>query len=262
MSRYAISVKIGAASAAALSLAPAIGAAAPVYVIDRPVTISFEALGGGFGSVGVPWDIDGVNGADTHFSVRRQAYGTYYRSYTAGGSEKVQNVVGNLDFPGLYGIGPVVFARMNGRSELVFVQESAVVGPTIGAAYAFQPPPFNGISTVARLVTPPGGTPETVSQHAFATQTPYGYAFGVQLMPFGFDVGGQQHVGWARIRFNGAPDAQLVIERWAYESEPNTAIHVDSIPAPPAGVAALSLLAMGAAGLRSHRKRKQMQAAG
>ena len=81
-------------------------------------------------------------------------------------------------------------------------------------------------------------------------------------MPFGFDVNGQQHVGWARIRFDYAPKAQLVIERWAYESEPNTAIHVDSIPAPPAGVAALSLLAMGAAGLRSHRKRKQMQAAG
>jgi MYXO-CTERM domain-containing protein len=49
--------------------------------------------------------------------------------------------------------------------------------------------------------------------------------------------------------------ASLTVRNWAYEDEPDTAIHVEPIPAPPAGVAALTLLGLGAAGVRSWRKR-------
>ncbi len=245
-------LKASTVAAAALSIAPATASAGLVYVIDRPVTVSFDALGGSIGSAGVGWDIDGVNGTDTHFSVNRVAY----RTFTDSDGNVVQDVHGSLNFPGLYGSGPVVFAREGGRSHLVTVYESTVVGPRIYNSSRWQPPPFNGIETRASIVTPPGGTPRTYFQIAEFSETQYGSSFGVRLMPFGFDISGQQHIGWARIRFEDAPDVQLVIERWAYESEPNTPVHVNNIPAPPASVAALSLLAMGAAGVRSWRKRQ------
>jgi hypothetical protein len=213
-------------------------------------------LGGSIGGVGVGWDIDGVNGDDTQFGVNRAAYGTYYTNVTVSGSTKVQNIRGALSFPGLYGLGPVIFARGGGRSFLVDVPQSSIVGPQIMPPYAWHPPPFNGMHTYARLITPPGGTPETISQGATFSGRPYGADTELRLMPFGFDVNGQQHVGWARIRFDYAPKPQLVIERWAYESEPNTEIHVNNIPAPPAAIPALTLLALGAAGVRGWRKRQ------
>lgn len=256
MNRHGNWTKAGAAAATALSLAPASGAAAPVYVTDRPVTVSFDALGGGIGSTGVGWDIDGVNGDDTQFRVSRVAHGTTYTNVTASGSTKVQYARGALNFPGLYGFGPVIFAREFGRSFLIDVPQSSIVGPEITPPIAYTPPPFNGMHTYARLITPPGGTPEIVSQGATFSSRPYGADTELRLMPFGFDVNGQQHVGWARIRFDYAPKAQLVIERWAYESEPNTEIHVNNIPAPPAAIPALTLLALGAAGVRRWRKRQ------
>lgn len=48
--------------------------------------------------------------------------------------------------------------------------------------------------------------------------------------------------------------ASLTVRNWAYEDEPDTAIHVEPIPAPPAAVGALTLLGLGAAGVRSWRR--------
>ena len=256
MKANSTTLKAGAATAAALSVAPAVADADVVYVTDRPVTVDFSVLGGGLGTTGVGWDIDGINGDDTQFGVRRIGYNTYYTNITNNGSTKVQDVRGSLDFPGLYGLGPVLFAREWGRSQLIVASESSTFGPQITAPYTWYPPPFNGIWTHAKLVTPPSGTPQTVSQRASFSQGQYGADSDRFLMPFGFDFAGQQHVGWARIRFDYEPHARLVIERWAYESEPETAVHVNNIPVPPAVVPALTLLAMGAAGLRQWRKRQ------
>lgn len=258
MRRHEISMKMGAVSAAALSLAPAIGAAAPVYVTDRPVTVSFEALGGSLGNTTVGWDIDGLNGADTQFGVGRRAY----QPRTDSVGNVVQTIVGNLSFPGVYGSGPVVFGRGPARGWLVSVHESDTVSRSlITNLYTVAPPPVNGIVTFARLVTPPGGEPQTTLRYVQGTLSVYGSDFGRRLMPFGFDVDGQLHLGWARIRFDDAPDPKVVIERWAYESEPETAIHVDSIPAPPAALSGLTLLALGAAGMRQWRKQAKVTAA-
>lgn len=253
MTRNPISAKLTAASAAALALSPAAADAAPVYVTDRPVTVSFDALTGGFGNASVGWDIDGVNGDDTQFGVWRAAYSTY----TDTGGDVVQIMRGGLGFPGVYGIGPVLFAREPMRGWLASVQESNTVSrQLVTDLYTHAPPPVNGISTFGRLITPPGGIPETLFQHVQGALTVSSSQFGQRLMLFGFDFGGELHLGWARVRFDDAPDPKVVIERWAYESEPNTEIHVNNIPSPPAAIPALTLLAFGAAGVRRWRKRQ------
>lgn len=48
--------------------------------------------------------------------------------------------------------------------------------------------------------------------------------------------------------------ASLTVRSWAYEDEPDTAIRVEAVPAPPAAVGALTLLGLGAAGVRSWRR--------
>ena len=51
-------------------------------------------------------------------------------------------------------------------------------------------------------------------------------------------------------------NSNLTIEKWAYEDTPDKAIQVGSVPAPLAAVASLTLLAMGAAGLRAQRRKR------
>jgi hypothetical protein len=89
----------------------------------------------------------------------------------------------------------------------------------------------------------------------------YGYR-GIGLGPhkigFRFDVDGQDHYGWANILLQGARHKRLEVTQWSYETDPDTPIHISAVPAPPAGVAALTLLGVGAAGLRGWRKRKPL----
>ena len=89
------------------------------------------------------------------------------------------------------------------------------------------------------------------------------YAFGGPgdyTIGFVFDNLGDAHYGIADITVGGGPDWVLTINEWTYEDTPDTAVHVPDVPVPPSGLAALSLLAMGAAGMRSLRKRKEAQA--
>lgn len=53
---------------------------------------------------------------------------------------------------------------------------------------------------------------------------------------------------------HGGPEFTLEVPRWWYEDEPDTEIHIT--PVPSSGIAALTLLGFGAAGLRAQRRRK------
>ena len=89
------------------------------------------------------------------------------------------------------------------------------------------------------------------------------YAFGGPgdyMITFVFDNLGDAHYDIADITVGGGPDWVLTINEWTYEDTPDTAVHVPDVPVPPSGLAALSLLAMGAAGMRSLWKRKEAQA--
>lgn len=69
--------------------------------------------------------------------------------------------------------------------------------------------------------------------------------------------------GWARFDLEGT---ELTISEWAYDNEftaewtgenqvNGKSIHVGAVPAPPAAIPALTLLALGATGLRRMRRR-------
>ena len=87
-------------------------------------------------------------------------------------------------------------------------------------------------------------------------------AFGHNFIGFKLNIDGWRHFGFAEIELTGLGAGggplgiDLKVLRWAYEDEPNTAIHVEAIPALPSGVAALMLLGLGAAGVRRLRLQK------
>ena len=76
-------------------------------------------------------------------------------------------------------------------------------------------------------------------------------------MGFRFDSGRGDQYGWAAMRLDlTSGPATLFIDQWAYETEPDKAIIAGTIDAPASGLAALTLLGLGAAGLRRYRAQK------
>ena len=74
---------------------------------------------------------------------------------------------------------------------------------------------------------------------------------------FRFDSGRGDQYGWAAMRLDlTSGPATLFIDQWAYETEPDKAIIAGTIDAPASGLAALTLLGLGAAGLRRYRAQK------
>jgi len=66
-----------------------------------------------------------------------------------------------------------------------------------------------------------------------------------------FPIGGVSHFAWMRVSIDNAAGS-FVLHDWAYETEPGAGIAAGAIPAP----GALGLLAAGAAGLTTLRKRR------
>ena len=83
-----------------------------------------------------------------------------------------------------------------------------------------------------------------------------GASFGSNFIGFRFNISGNTHYGWAEIIL--ATNA-VTINQWAYDDTVDTAIHLadtasgGSVPEP----SSLALLAMGAGGLVSLRRRKK-----
>ena len=75
---------------------------------------------------------------------------------------------------------------------------------------------------------------------------------------FKFQIDGNDHYGWADATLD-LDDSTLIftIEEWTYNDEPNQEVHV---PVPASIVPAITLLGLGAAGVRRMRRR-QAQAA-
>ncbi|WOO42476.1 hypothetical protein [Rubellicoccus peritrichatus] len=83
----------------------------------------------------------------------------------------------------------------------------------------------------------------------FATDTP-----GYLGFRFSNDNGTSYHYGYAVVTLEAN---SLVIDGWAYESNADTAITVAPVPEPRNVAKGLAVLALGAAGIRQWRKRKQ-----
>ncbi len=95
-----------------------------------------------------------------------------------------------------------------------------------------------------------------------------GFSFnGDNIICFRFDINGETHYGWANVTWDltSVFVGQFIVEEWAYEDRPDTAIHAGStevVPVPATIVPAVAMLALGAAGVRRMRKKKEAEAAG
>lgn len=247
MSAKSFSAKLAASASAGLyALTPSGGTAAPVTVDDRPISISFDDLPGGSGGAQVPWDIDGDGESDTNLVIARN---TYSNSTANGG--RFSRRYGFLGLAYDFGASGAVFARSYARGGLVaFIQSEYVTPYAVNAPYrGFLT--GNGIDTARRYTQTSNGS---ILSSSYGRSVDLG--FGASAIGFGLDIGGAQHIGWAVLRLEDGPDYRLTVTEWTYESEPDTAIHVDAVPVPSSGIGALTLLGLGAAGLRAQRRRK------
>jgi hypothetical protein len=87
-----------------------------------------------------------------------------------------------------------------------------------------------------------------------------GLSSGTQYIGFFFDNNGTNNFGWARVTLtNGGTFGTFTIDEWAYEdtgANIRVGDTVSAIPEPEAAAIGLGALALGAAGLRRMRKRK------
>jgi hypothetical protein len=251
------------AGAGALATAPAVAPAALVTKTGAPLSVSFlDAPAVTFSTASVAWDVDGVNGAD--FSL----FGlNTYASTDVSGAAKLDYRYGfNLIAPysklvsaapevPLNGIG---FAANTsaGVPGLAAVPSSAVLGPDLGSYTA-----AIGIANAAGVLRVFSGA-FLISQSTYFS----GYVAGA---PGSFNIGfsflssGATHYGWANISVENGPEWRLTVNEWTYDDTPGSPVHVPDqaavVPAPPAGVAALTLLALGAAGVRRWRNKSVIE---
>lgn len=218
---------------AAIVAAPAVADAGVVRVTGRPIHVVADYYSNS--TMAAAWDVDGNGQADgTVFaSAFRLAFKETDGSNLSFFDKTFRNPPNDITMP--------VFAT------------SDLVGPDVPVSdladhgfFAFANPGSTGygvITTSARLLGD--------------------LTFGHNIIGFKLYVDGGLHYGYAEMELaklseGGNPTGlDLKITRWAYEDEPETAIHVEPIPAPPAAVGALTLLGLGAAGMRTWRGRRR-----
>lgn len=239
-----VSKKLATTASAAAAFAGVSNANADVICVDGPIEISLFD-GDGF-SVG--WDIDGANGDDFTFSLRSSSF--FFSNYP---TSRSSNFYARIDMFSNDGRGMV--ENSNGVAALAAGDE---VGPTLAGGYNW----VTGGRSVFRsdffsriVYTYSGGIQSSSNFAGTAFGVDFDTNFGVNLVGFRFENGvGDLHYGYAEMNFTGGG---VVIERWYYEDVANTSITIPGIPEPNS----LALLALGAGGLMTLRKKREASAA-
>ncbi len=130
------------------------------------------------------------------------------------------------------------------------------VGPSLAAGYN-----FGGRANDRSMLSTIGANPKI-------TPNPKNFASGVNGF-FGFrftDAGGtNQFYGWAELNLDTASPGTVTINRWAYNDVAGQSINVGQTsnvnPVPEPGTLSLTLLGLGAGGVRTWRRRKLASAA-
>lgn len=244
-----VSKKIASTAGALIAISPLATANADiVYVDDSPVAGNVFAGDG----TAVVWDVDGVGGADFELRIRSS-------------SANFSTMTGSFYSASHYFYGAVHLAsrtqggaQLNGRglistTSYFFVSplaSNANIGPTLGDYRWGQ---GNVLSRSALRFTSSSfqsnyssfSTANGLLGDAFVL-----FSFDNNYLGFRFDRDGSIYYGWAEVNIT---EIELTITRWAYENEAGVAIRAGAIPEP----GSLALLAGGAAGLMTLRRRKQ-----
>jgi hypothetical protein len=183
------------------------------------------------------WDVDGSGGAEFRLKGR--------------GASQVMLTSGGLNGRGLVRKGTTVTGGGYVFSGYVFqnLRKNFVVGPTLAKGYGFG----SSGQTSRRLASVASGVPQVAGTAVDFLNGVNGY-FG-----FKFTNGVDLFYGWAELNIEGSKLA-YTISRWAYNDTPGGSIRVgQTIPEPD--TLSLTLLGLGAAGVRAWRQRRQALAA-
>ena len=260
-----------AAGAVAAVSVPVTADAVVLYRSNSPVSIS---LGGGPSSVG--WDVDGTGGPDfmlnaTTTSVRIPHSGvvsvTYFGGVNIGIVSERQTMRERIYLDSVSGAGAGIIGPVAGGPQVRALHSSFNIGPTLNAyAWGSASESERGVlfrSTQRRLVFVDHLASSTQSTAQFGEgdfATADGFTrSGENVIGFRFDRGlsTDLNYGWAKVEWDLSTPGQesFTITEWAWEGEPGKPIH--AVPTPAAAVSGLTLLAMGAAGIRRQRQRNR-----
>jgi hypothetical protein len=227
----------------AVFLAPVTANAVIVHVSGSSIVIGV--------TVGGIWDVDGTGADEFEF---RNIHQTFPGDRTFISDDIRLFSSGPLNGRGLVGPNPY-------HSGVAVLSQSEHVGAGQGSSRS----PILGSSYGRSVMNAHLSRVVTFTTHNISARAPYYhfYAFGQDpgYLGFAFDPGDGVRYGWAKLQFEeDGLNSSLTIEEWAYEDTLGKAIHVGSVPAPPAAAAGLTLLAMGAASVRAQRRQKAASA--
>ncbi len=217
------------------------GAQAEIIYTANPVTIDFTHTTG-IGNA-ITWSVDGSHPTFKLFNIN--GFGSFFLVLSSAGS--------------LLGRG-LVRQDTQGADNIRFVNLGAGfgVGPSLAAGYN-----FGGRANDRSMLSRLGANPKI-------TPNPKNFTTGVNGF-FGFrftDTGlTNEFYGWAELNLDTASPGTVTINRWAYNNVAGQSIKVgqttgdnpSNVPEP--GTLSLTLLGLGAGGVRAWRKRKLALAA-
>ena len=245
--RNSVARKMAATAGALAFVSPAATQADVVFVDDRPISHTL-----GFDDFQTFWDVDG-NGR-TDFAL--------FNLYPL---TPITSTGGALYIPMAVLMQSQVYTSFDGRgfvgtmTDNVFgLNRGVTVGPTLGnytwatdfGFAALRGDIFGFYTTTSRY----GGSTFVISNYTNTAigEDLVGFQEGNNFFGFRFERFGELHYGWAEMNIDGRT---LTLSRWAYERFADIPIQVgDGAPIPEPS--SLTMLAMGAVGVMSWRKRK------
>lgn len=241
-----------ACGTSALYLVPALAQAAAVAGQGAPVGVDHNAATGALGQVF--WDIDSDGNNDLVF-FKQTGFNSYNSNSYSSGALNMDTYDGRAP-SSLNGRGLVKPSGKGGKGTGDQMQNLGLgfqVGPTL-STYAWGDSQQTYRSMVNSAGTSLGGDLSAAGSWG---------AGGNQYFGFRFSRAGQTHYGWAEINLDlsGMPGG-VFVTRWAWEDQPDTAITVGdvgaatAVPTLPLMALGLSILALGATGIRQMRQAK------
>ena len=284
MSKHSYTQKLTRSASLVSMASMSFGAAdaAIVTVSDRPVSAElfegrFVTYAATFGiPVGNAWDVDGVGNAEFNLirrergnytdTVRTQSNGfgtVFLASVSAYGNRR--DSYNGRGFVGEYPLAPIKILPAGFQvgatlADYTFVSQNA---PSPYSSHVGQPGLIANFSR-RRFTNGYGGI-----VYGYTVYTILGYLggqienaqIGENFIGFRFESSEGLHFGWAtiNIEFGLGGHQRITISDWTYNTTAGKPVAVGQVSEPESSLPALTLLALGAAGVRSWRKHRKSE---